>query len=369
MIVKDHVMRGRPLRSRARVISTAIVLLAMSAGASTRAQVVNGTGTVTTAAPVYVLPDANRVPLATLPAGTAVEVLSKQGIWYQIVFYDVQLGNRTAYALAASVRVDPPPPARPPSRAPVPPAESSQPPNTPKPPTAGDVRARVNEESAARGLVSVNATDQRTSTAFAGTTTFSQNAETGSLTTNYDGRHPIVVDVAGAAKVWRALAIVVAGTWTSQTGNASVSAGIPHPFKFDAPRSVSGVTSGLKRREIALHLDPALLIPLGGSTNLMLFGGPSYFRVNQNLVTGITATEVYPYDTATFASTTTEAFTRSRIGFNAGFDITVGFSKYVGVGALARYSRAPLTFTAGDGGDVEVKAGGLQIGGGLRFRF
>jgi hypothetical protein len=198
---------------------------------------------------------------------------------------------------------------------------------------------------------------------------FSQNAETGSIITNYDGRRPIVVDIGGAQRVWHALAIAVAGTWTSQTGNASVSAGIPHPFKFDAARNVSGVTSGLKRREIALHFDPALLMPIGASTNLMIFGGPSYFHMNQSLVTGVTATEAYPYDTATFAAATTDSSTRSRIGFNGGFDMTVAFSQHVGVGALARYSHAPLTFTAGDGGDVDVKAGGLQIGGGLRFRF
>ena len=332
------------------------------------AQDVRETGTLVAASPILIVPDANRVPIATLPAGTVVKVLSKQGLWYQVVFHDVQFGDRTGYTLIENVRVNPQPPARPPSRPPVSTGEPSQSGSKARP-SAVDAQPGVSERSAARGLISLNATDQRTSTAFTGTTIFSQNAEAGSITTNYSGRHPIVVDIAGAQRVWHALAIAVAGTWTSQMGNADVSAGIPHPFKFDAPRNVSGVTSGLKRREVALHFDPALLLPMGGSTNLMVFGGPSYFRVNQSLVTGITATEAYPYDTATFADATSEASTRSRIGFNAGFDITVGFSQHVGVGALARYSRAPLIFTAGDGGDVEVKAGGLQIGGGLRFRF
>jgi hypothetical protein len=333
-----------------------------------RAQVVRGTGTFVTAARVFVVPDADRIPIATLPAGTVVEVLSKEGDWYQVVFHDPPLGDRTGYTLASNLRVVP---TRPPPPLPAPAASgrASSPPKTARPGTAPDVRSTGSERRFPGGLFSVNATRQGTSTAFTGKTTFSQNAETGSITTSYASSHPIVVDVAGTQRLWHVLAIAVAGTWASQTGDGAVSADIPHPFKFSAPRVVNGVTSGLPRRELALHLDPALLIPMGRAADLAIFGGPSYFRVTQGLVTSVTSTDVYPYDTATFVGATAEASTRSHPGFNAGFDVTVGFSKHVGVGALARYSRASLGFTSSDGGDIEIKAGGLQVGGGVRFRF
>jgi hypothetical protein len=215
----------------------------------------------------------------------------------------------------------------------------------------------------------MNGTRQGTSTAFTGTTTFSQNAETGSVITNYDGPHPLAVDVAGTGRVWRDLAVMLAVTSSFQKGDGAVSAGIPHPFVFNTPRNVSGVAAGLKRQEIAVHLDPSVLVSIGRATQLAIFGGPSYFRVKQGLVAGVTSTDVYPYDTATFVSATTVETSQSHLGFNAGFDVAVGMSKHVGVGAIARYSRATLTLQAGDGGDVEVRAGGMQIGGGLRFRF
>jgi hypothetical protein len=44
-------------------------------------------------------------------------------------------------------------------------------------------------------------------------------------------------------------------------------------------------------------------------------------------------------------------------------------SRYVGIGALVRYSRASVSLPAGFGTEVTVRAGGLEIGGGVRLRF
>ena len=100
-----------------------------------------------------------------------------------------------------------------------------------------------------------------------------------------------------------------------------------------------------------------------------IFAGPSWFRVNQGLVTAVTVNETPPFTTATFANATVTESRKQRIGANAGIEASVRVWRAVGVGVLVRYSRATLSFSPAPGTDVKIKAGGLQVGAGLHFRF
>ena len=55
------------------------------------------TGAVSATAPVFLLPDATRTPLRTLPAGTIVRIGEVRGDWVQITFNDGVLGQRTGW--------------------------------------------------------------------------------------------------------------------------------------------------------------------------------------------------------------------------------------------------------------------------------
>lgn len=355
MIAEDHVMQW--------VRAAGLSALILAAAVNAHAQDITGTGTVIAAAPVFLTPDASRVPLATLPVGATVRVVSRENAWYRVVFHDTQWGDRNGFMLAANLRVEATPPDAGPRPGAMPQATGRAPAN------AGEA-PRGMAPHAARGFVSINGAYEGTSTGFSSTTTFVQNAEVGTVSTSYGGGHPPVIDIGGTGRIWHALGLSVAGTWSIEKTDSAVSAEVPHPFMFNTPRSVEGVAAGLKRREIAFHLDPAVLLPIGDRLQLAVFGGPSYFRVRQGLVTEVTVTDVYPYDTATFASATSTDATKSHVGYNAGFDLAVDISRTVGVGVLARYSRATLTFDAPEGGTaVESRAGGLQVGGGLRVRF
>jgi hypothetical protein len=357
MIAKDHVMQ----LVRAAGLSAVILAAAVNG----HAQDITGTGTVIAAAPVFLTPDASRVPLATLPVGATVKVVSKENAWYRVVFHDSQWGDRNGFMLAANLRVE----AAPPDATP-PPGAMPQATGRAQAPATGSATPRGMAPHAARGFVSVNGAYEGTSTGFSSTTTFVKNAEVGTVSTSYGGGHPPVIDIGGSGRIWHALGLSVAGTWSIEKTDSAVSAQVPHPFMFNAPRRVEGVAPGLKRREIAFHLDPAVLLPIGDRLQLAVFAGPSYFRARQGLVTEVTVTDVYPYDTATFASATSTDATKSHLGYNAGVDLAVDISRTVGVGLLARYSRATLTFDAPEGGTaVESRAGGLQVGGGLRVRF
>jgi hypothetical protein len=189
------------------------------------------------------------------------------------------------------------------------------------------------------------------------------------VTTTYEAARPLVLDVGVAARVWRNLALGAAVTWLSRDRSGTLSASVPHPFLFNVPRTVTGAVADVPRRELGLHVDASWVVPVGGRTQIAIFGGPSYFRVTEGFVTDVTTTSAYPYDTATFVNATTVQLSQSRLGFNGGLDVSVRPWKHVGVGGIARYSRASLLFTPTSGQDVSVRAGGLQVGGGLRFVF
>ena len=55
---------------------------------------------------VRLLPDLERRPLATLPAGTIVKVIRRDGAWIHIEFRDARYGERTGYVLASGLIFD-----------------------------------------------------------------------------------------------------------------------------------------------------------------------------------------------------------------------------------------------------------------------
>lgn len=90
------------------------------------AQEVFGAGAiVATEAPIFLLPDATRTPLRTVPPGTPLTLRERKGDWLQVTFEDRQLGRRTGWIEARFVRVrdvtaesaPPASPAPPPGRA------------------------------------------------------------------------------------------------------------------------------------------------------------------------------------------------------------------------------------------------------------
>ena len=98
-----------------------------------------------------------------------------------------------------------------------------------------------------------------------------------------------------------------------------------------------------------------------------VFGGPSYIRVQQDLVTDVRYSESYPYDTATFASATTASVQKGGVGFNVGADATWKLGRSLRAGGLVRYSRADLTLSSASGNDVALRTGGMQVAGTLQF--
>ena len=99
-----------------------------------------------------------------------------------------------------------------------------------------------------------------------------------------------------------------------------------------------------------------------------IFGGPSFLSVEQDIVNDFDFSESYPYDTATFTRAIATSQSESAVGVNVGGDVAYFFTPNVGVGGTAQYSGATVEMTT-PSGTADVKAGGLQVGGGIRLRF
>jgi hypothetical protein len=222
---------------------------------------------------------------------------------------------------------------------------------------------------APRLVISVNGAGQLTTHHFQKSAIVPFNQEDGSIASTYVVGSGPAIDIGARVRVWRQLSAGVAVSSFSNKSDALVAALIPHPFFFNQLRSVSGTAPGTTRGETGVHIDLAWLIPLGTRLRLNVFGGPSVIQVSQDLVSDITYSETYPYDTATFTSAPLTRQSKSVIAVNGGFDVSMPITRMLGIGGLLRYSGARVNLTSSPNDSVSIAAGGLQVGGGIRLKF
>ena len=216
--------------------------------------------------------------------------------------------------------------------------------------------------------VSVNAGAQWSSDSFTGSTTKLVYAENAVVNTTYDIGRGLLFDGGVLVRIAGGFHAGVAVSSFAKGHDEAVAAAIPHPFFFNKPRPLDGVAANLERREVATHLQAAYIIS-PGRLDIALSAGPSWFHVEQDLVTGVTYTEAYPFDTATFAAASSARVSATRVGFNAGIDAGLRLSRHVGVGGLVRLSRATVELPLPGAAGIKSDAGGVQAAGGVRFYF
>jgi hypothetical protein len=217
--------------------------------------------------------------------------------------------------------------------------------------------------------VSINVGAQLSSTTFTTTTTSPVFLETSTITTSYTVPKGKLFDGGVLFRVAGNFGVGVAISSFSERRDGAVTGSIPHPFFFNTPRTLTGTAASLERSEFAANIQAAYVIATK-RYDVAISGGPTIFRVSQDLVSNAVYTDTYPFDTVTFTSATTVKGEGTKAGFNVGVDFGYRISRNVGVGGLARYSRATLSFPlTGSAANVDVDAGGLQLAGGVRFYF
>jgi hypothetical protein len=220
-------------------------------------------------------------------------------------------------------------------------------------------------------FIAVNGGYQSNTLTFTDTGSRPLNGESLTWTADYAVKSGPLFDVEGGVRVWSRLFAAVGYTRFAETRDVAVSAQVPHPFFFNQSRAIEGDAAGAKHVEQAVHVSALWIATVTPHIQVGVFGGPSFFFVNRDLVEDvIQAEQGYPYDTASFDHADIARVNKSAVGFHAGADVTWRLTKSVGVGAVVRFARATVDLPSpATQNPIALDVGGVQVGGGIRFSF
>jgi hypothetical protein len=223
-----------------------------------------------------------------------------------------------------------------------------------------------------RGYINVGWGVESGSSAMSDTRTSSIYEEPATLTSTTDFTSGSLFDVGVGIRVWRNLSVGAAYHQEQNDTNGTLTGSIPSPVFFNRPRTLNVEVPGLDRKEMATHLVLGWTVPIGSKFDVMVFGGPSFFRVTQDTVSEATISEPGgSFTTVTAAPQITER-SKSVTGFNIGADGTYivwsNDSIRLGAGGFVRFTQASTEIemlSAAQPTDL----GGIQFGFGGRIRF
>ncbi|MEW5980981.1 MAG: hypothetical protein AB1806_01265 [Acidobacteriota bacterium] len=176
-------------------------------------------------------------------------------------------------------------------------------------------------------------------------------------------------DISGGARVWGNVGVGLGFTRLSTTGSADASATVPHPLFYNSARSASTALPGLEHKERQVHIFAMFVVPLTDLLEVSVFGGPTFFKLEQGTIRTYTWSEVgAPYTAINLTAAATQVSV-SKTGINIGADVTYRLTRNFGVGGFVRYAGASVPITAAGSTTFDVNIGGVQIGAGGRIRF
>jgi opacity protein-like surface antigen len=177
-------------------------------------------------------------------------------------------------------------------------------------------------------------------------------------------------DFAVGYRLWENLGVHVGYSYFSKSESPTLSAQIPHPLIGGQPRSATASAGELSHSESAFHTHLLWMIPLSEEIEVAVLVGPTFYNIKQEFVDTVSVQEgAPPYTTVTISDVHQIEQSDNAVAFTAGLDGTYRLTPKFGIGAFFRYSGASADMPLSGGGTVTVEAGGIQIGGGLRYRF
>jgi hypothetical protein len=190
---------------------------------------------------------------------------------------------------------------------------------------------------------------------------------------DYESTRGALFDVGAGVRLANNIGVGLTASWFQHSGSGSFDLRMPNPLVANTPLDLADSVSGLNRNELGIHIQGLYALALGKRARVMLAGGPSIFNTKQDLVRSIEF-DIFPGFTGLkFDKALITEVKQTVVGFNIGADITWALLSHLGVGTVTRYSRAKVTLDLGAESGVsrtiEMHAGGLQIGGGVRLLF
>jgi hypothetical protein len=231
--------------------------------------------------------------------------------------------------------------------------------------------ASAQSQAQDRGYINIGWGVESGSSAMTDTRTSSRYDEAETITTSAEFTSGSLFDVGIGLRVYRNLTVGVAYHQEQNDTQAEITGSIPSPVFFNRPRPLS-VTEPLNRKEAATHLVFGWWVPLGDKFDVMVSGGPSFFRLTQDTVSEVTPTEQGGNFTTVTASVETTERSKSVTGFNVGADATYivwsNDSVRIGAGGFVRFTQASTEIEMLSSAQP-TDVGGVQFGFGARLRF
>jgi opacity protein-like surface antigen len=157
---------------------------------------------------------------------------------------------------------------------------------------------------------------------------------------------------------------------STKSRDVLVTAGVPSPVGTDELRTATATLQGVEHQESALHLQAIWHVPVTEEFEVAVFAGPSIFFAKHDLIDNVEPIEVG--DDLDFSqvniNVTKSSESETALGINLGVDGRYMVTPRIGAGVMIRFARGSVDF-APPGGKVEFNTGGLEIAGGLRFKF
>ncbi|MDP2325550.1 MAG: hypothetical protein Q8N51_16190 [Gammaproteobacteria bacterium] len=158
----------------------------------------------------------------------------------------------------------------------------------------------------------------------------------------------------------------------TNTSESILTGTVPHPVFFNRSRTFDTKASGLYRRENATHLSFGWIVPVMNKLDVLVSGGPSFFRLQQDVVSDVTIAERGGTFTEVVVAPTVVTQKRSATGYNVAADVTYllwqNDSVRLGAGGFIRYTSAKSNVRLLVS-DIDTTIGGIQFGFGARIRF
>jgi len=196
--------------------------------------------------------------------------------------------------------------------------------------------------------------------------------ETGSASSTSTFTSGRLFDVGVGFRLWKNLSVGTSYHQEQNDADAAISGTAPHPIFFNTPRSFTATATAMERKESAVHAQFGWMVPIGSRLDFLVFGGPSFFRLQQDVLSKVTIEEVGAPYTSIKVTGTRETRKKSSTGYNVGVDMTYiawqNDSVRLGGGLFVRYATADTTVLMLQT-EQPTTVGGLQFGFGGRIRF
>jgi hypothetical protein len=236
--------------------------------------------------------------------------------------------------------------------------------------------AQENQAWPERIIVTINAPYQPRDNQFSESLQFADSirrTEDVKFKADYASRKGPLFDAGIGVRMARNIGLGVSASLFQRSDPGAFELAVPSPIVANRPLNLKGSVSGLNREELGVHIQTLYAVAIGRQLRVLLGGGPSILRVEQDLVRSVEFDMLPGFASLRFNQATVAQARKTVIGFNVGADLNWRLASHIGVGGMTRYSRANFVLDPGSASGmtraIDSTAGGFHVGGGLRLMF